>query len=132
MSYPMIPFAILCGLVLAGVALSLFAMYRSKAMVRAAEQRVAAERRQSLENVGELQRSVESMSAQLLDLRREPVPTFPMAVQPKAGLNLSKRSQALRMHRRGDAPEQIAEALDVPSQEVDLLVKVHRIVMSTV
>ena len=49
--------------------------------------------------------------------------------RPKPGLNLSKRSQALRMHRRGEAPEQIAEALELPLQEVDLLLKVHRIVI---
>ena len=45
-------------------------------------------------------------------------------------MNLSKRSQVLRMGRRGDTPEQVAAALAVPLQEVDLLVKVHRIVLS--
>ena len=48
----------------------------------------------------------------------------------KPGLNLSKRSQALRMHRRGEAPAQIAAALNIPSQEVELLIKVQRIVLS--
>ena len=128
----MIPFAVLYGLVLGGVALSLFALYRAKTMVRAMEQRAAAERKQVSEESKELQRAVESMGAQLLELRREPVPAATMAAQPKAGLNLSKRSQALRMHRHGDAPERIAAALEVPRQEIDLLVKVHQIVMSTV
>ena len=128
----MIPLAVLCGLVLGGVALSLFALYRAKAMVQAAEQRAAAQRQHSSEEFGELQRAVESMSVQMLEFRREPAPVAPMAAQPKAGLNLSKRSQALRMHRRGDAPELIAAALEVPRQEIDLLVKVHQIVMSTV
>jgi hypothetical protein len=44
-------------------------------------------------------------------------------------MNLAKRTQTLRMHRCGDPPEQIAALLDVPHQEVDLLLKVHRIVM---
>ena len=35
------------------------------------------------------------------------------------------------MHRRGDPPEQIAASLEIPLQELDLLVKVHRIVMSS-
>ena len=51
---------------------------------------------------------------------------------PKAGLNLSKRSQALRMHRRGDPSDQIAAALDIPLQEVDLLMKVHKIVIGCI
>jgi hypothetical protein len=36
------------------------------------------------------------------------------------------------MHRRGDPPEQIAAALDVPYQEIELLLKVHRIVLSSI
>jgi hypothetical protein len=47
----------------------------------------------------------------------------------KLGINLSRRSQALRMHRKGDRPEQIAAALEVPRQEVELLLKVHQIVL---
>jgi hypothetical protein len=34
------------------------------------------------------------------------------------------------MHRKGDPPDRIAAALEVPLQEVDLLLKVHRIVLS--
>jgi hypothetical protein len=44
-------------------------------------------------------------------------------------MNLSKRSQVLRMHRRGDPPDQIATSLAVPRQEVELLLKVQRIVL---
>jgi hypothetical protein len=51
---------------------------------------------------------------------------------PKAGFNLSKRSQALRMHRRGEAPGHIASTLELPRQEVELLLKVHRIVIQNV
>jgi hypothetical protein len=36
------------------------------------------------------------------------------------------------MHRRGEAPDQIASTLEMPRQEVDLLLKVHRIVLSNV
>jgi hypothetical protein len=36
------------------------------------------------------------------------------------------------MHRRGDNPEQIAAALGVPQQEIDLLLKVHQILVSNV
>jgi len=41
-------------------------------------------------------------------------------------LNLSVRSRALRMARRGDNNQQIAAALGVPEKEVELLLKVQR------
>ena len=46
-----------------------------------------------------------------------------------ASLNNSLRGKVLKMHRLGQPAERIAEALSVPKGEVDLLVKVHRIVM---
>jgi hypothetical protein len=36
------------------------------------------------------------------------------------------------MHRRGEGAEQIAAELELPRQEVDLLLKVHRIILSNV
>lgn len=43
-----------------------------------------------------------------------------------AGIDLNQRTQVLRLARRGDAPERIAEELQVPPSEVNLVVKVHR------
>ena len=50
---------------------------------------------------------------------------------PRSGLNLTKRSQALERHRRGETPPEIAAALAIPRNEVELLVKVQRIVLSS-
>jgi hypothetical protein len=36
------------------------------------------------------------------------------------------------MHRHGEGAAQIASALELPRQEVDLLLKVHRIILSSV
>jgi hypothetical protein len=47
-------------------------------------------------------------------------------------LNVNKRSQALQMHRRGAAPPEIAAALSIPQTEVELLVKVQRILLAAV
>lgn len=47
----------------------------------------------------------------------------------RSGMNLTRRSQALRLHRRGETPEQIAATLMVPTGEVRLLLKVHRLTM---
>ena len=49
----------------------------------------------------------------------------------QSGLNLNKRSQTLQMHRRGETPERIAAALSLPRNEVDLLLKVHAIMISS-
>jgi hypothetical protein len=46
---------------------------------------------------------------------------------PRSGLNLSKRSQALQMHRRGETPLEIAATLAIPQNEVELLVKVQNV-----
>ncbi len=45
---------------------------------------------------------------------------------PRSGLNLGKRTQALRLFRRGDTPSQIAAVLGLPLAEVELLLKVHQ------
>jgi hypothetical protein len=48
---------------------------------------------------------------------------------PGAGLNSNLRGKVLKMHRLGQPAERIAETLRVPRGQVDLLVKVHAIVM---
>ncbi len=124
-----ISIAILCGLVLGGLALTFFALARTKALARAMEARSGAQCARADAAIDSMQRTVDSLASQVAELQRQAatVPAF-----PKSGFNLSKRSQALRMHRRGEAPEQIATALDVPLQEVDLLLKVHRIVITNI
>lgn len=47
----------------------------------------------------------------------------------RSGLNLNTRTEALRMYRRGDRPEQIAAALAIPASEVELLVKVQHVAL---
>ena len=41
------------------------------------------------------------------------------------GINLTKRTKALRMHHRGESIPSIAAALETPTNEVALLLKVH-------
>ncbi|MGO9009697.1 MAG: hypothetical protein ACLQPN_06300 [Bryobacteraceae bacterium] len=82
-----------------------------------------------------LQISLEALAARVegLEQQAEALRTQPAEAPPDAGraaLNLNKRAQVLRMHRRGDPPERIASLLEVPRQEVDLLIKVHRIIIS--
>ncbi len=48
---------------------------------------------------------------------------------PGTSVNNTLRSKVLKMHRLGQSADRIAGALRVPKGEVDLLVKVHKIVM---
>ena len=63
------------------------------------------------------------------DVVAVPVPV-PAAGPPLESMNINKRSQVLRLYRRGESAEHIASALHLPRTEVDLLLKVHRTVIS--
>lgn len=68
------------------------------------------------------------LAAEARDRADQPAVTvLPARLRP--GLNLTTRSQALRLHRHGESAENIARVLEVPRQEVDLLLKVHGIVI---
>jgi hypothetical protein len=129
-----VPFAILSGLILAAIALSAFnflAVYRTRAVVGEIERRSKAGEERCEAIVESLRATQSALEAELREIREQPsIGVSPTS--PKPGLNLSTRSQALRMHRRGDPPDRIAATLDIPLQEVDLLVKVHRIVISNI
>jgi hypothetical protein len=127
-----LPLAILSGLVLAAVALSFFGLVRAKALVRDAEHRARAGQEQCEAVLESLRESQNSLAAELREIRQQQTPIAVPSTLPKFGLNLTKRSQALRMHRRGDPPDRIAASLEIPLQEVDLLLKVHRIVITNI
>ncbi len=50
---------------------------------------------------------------------------------PRSGLNLTKRSQVIRMSRRGERAENIAASLSLPRGEVDLLLKINALVVGS-
>ena len=75
----------------------------------------------------ELKTRVAELSARLLETEERTGVLVPPAAPP-SGLNLNKRSQAIRMSRRGEQPEKIAASLNLPRREVELLVKVSRTV----
>jgi hypothetical protein len=56
-------------------------------------------------------------------------PAVEMSAANAGNLNGTVRSKVLKMHRLGQGIEKIADTLRVPKGEVDLLVKVHQIVM---
>ena len=56
---------------------------------------------------------------------------LPVAEMAFSGVNLTKRTQALRLHRQGSDPEVIARNLGVAKGEVNLMLKLHRIIVDT-
>ena len=126
---PVVVVGVSTVLAAAALALSLFVLWRTKAMVLTADARARAAKEECDAAEEALRQTLGGLSTQLHELQHLPVWNA-SASPPKPGLNLTKRSHVLRMHRRGDTPEQIAAALEVPLQEVKLLVKVHHIVIS--
>lgn len=117
----------LSAVALAAAGLTLLRLCHVVALRRAAERLAAVGQEAAL---AALQDSLNVLTARVEELELRPTAPLPPAA-PKPGFNLGKRSQALRMHRRGDSPEQIAAALEISRQEVELLLKVHRIVLSS-
>jgi hypothetical protein len=116
---------------LSGVALGFFAIWHVRALAGSVEAGIEAVRCDSEACTESLRERLEAVTAQVRELERQPAVALTPGI-PKPGMNVVKRSQALRMHRRGDRPELIAAALELPRQEVDLLLKVHSIVISSI
>ena len=80
----------------------------------------------------ELQHKMEEMETAMAGLSRQPeepaLPAPPQAVTLRPSLNLTRRTRALRMRRRGETVESIAAALAAPRNEIELLLKVYEIV----
>ena len=70
---------------------------------------------------------VESAVAQIGEKKAE-APAAPTRPALGPSLNLTRRTQALRMRRRGESVESIAAALSAPRNEIELLLKVYEIV----
>ena len=73
------------------------------------------------EEVGELRRDIKEVADRVNLL----TPSTP----PSTGINLVKRTQVLQLARRGNRPDQIAACLHVPQNEVDLVLKVQRMMV---
>ena len=117
------------GLGLAVLTLVLFSIIHTRTLLRKAERRRAQERAESQSALESLRKSTGALEAALQEVQRQRPPE-PGPI--RQGFNLSKRSQALRMHRRGEPTSQIAAALDISLQEVELLLKVHQIVIRNI
>jgi hypothetical protein len=78
--------------------------------------------------LGEIQIELARLREELAESERRAA-TLVAPAPTRSGFNLSTRSQALRMSRRGNTNQEIAAALEIPEKEVELLLKVQRIAL---
>ena len=114
-----------------GLALCLSLFLSLKAEIR----RLAKHRLEDQEQIENLRGALESAHTSLRTLEnnlQEVQQQTGMLTAPaptRSGMNLSKRTQVLRLHRAGEDPAKIACALGLPRGEVDLLIKVQGVVL---
>jgi hypothetical protein len=130
MSHFALLLAALCGLACGSLAVSSFVLICGADWDRDAGGRTAGSRQRCEVTSQTLKEALEGLAAKIQAVQQQQPGTVP--VTPRHGLSPPRRTQALRMHRRGESPEQIAAAMGIPRAEVELLVKAHRIVMSKV
>jgi hypothetical protein len=75
-------------------------------------------------NAEELKAQVAQLGVRMLDAE-ERAGVLVAPTPPRSGLNLNKRTQVIRMSRRGEQAGTIAASLNLPQREVELLLKVH-------
>lgn len=118
--------ALQCSLESAGLLLCLYLFLSLKREARQAGLRSRSSQQAAESVVEELRRAIEELRSEVRRVDGEAsrlVEPLPAA----SGLNISKRTQALRMRRRGEPPEIIAAALQLPQREVELLLEVEKI-----
>jgi hypothetical protein len=97
-------------------------------------ERMAFAEAERLVTLGKVQTAVAALQAEIADIkdrtnRPEPLPTVvETQAQPALALSVSKRSQALKMIRRGEPVEHIAAAVGAPHSQIRLLLKVHALI----
>ena len=120
---------IVLGYLLLGIGLSL-CLYLFCTLKR--EIQVLGLRRFSKHQV--LEAALDQLYARVNTLESHPPgPAEPVLVQvppSTSSLDLTRRSKILLMSRRGERPEQISALVGVPRNEVELLLKIHQMVLS--
>lgn len=121
--------------VVANLALVLVILLGVNQRVRDLNARAAKQEKALQTEIARLSGEIVELKGQILELEQTDhsiAPNAAASALPAAtgnGINNTLRSKVLKMHRLGQSPDRIAGALRVPKGEVDLLVKVHSIVM---
>jgi hypothetical protein len=113
------------GLMLLGFGLCLFLFFSLKDEIRRAEIRREETGRRVEASLQSLKAETEALRAGWQSLEERSGACAPAISPPD--FQVTRRAQALRMHRRGEQPHQIAASLGLSVGEVELLLKVHRL-----
>lgn len=120
MDWILSPLAIYGALALAMTGcLTLFFSFKSE--IRHVRRSAETSKQALASQVREMESSVGNLQEQVAEIGVRPTPGNP-------GMNLNRRVHMLRMHRRGESLETIAAALSTPRNEVELLVRVQRMI----
>ena len=122
----------LCVLAAVGLSLALYLWRTLKIEKRAGEPPGPPGAPREHAEIEELGRRLEEMDARWRKSESQAAPAESAAVTVRPGMNLNRRSQALRLHRRGETPGEIARLLAMPVGEVHLLLKVHHLLTQQV
>ena len=121
------------ALMAVGLVLTLYLFISLKVENARLRHRLEQQLQQSQEHVGELRTALGSLEHTVQEReqhdKERDLQESQMAgarTLPGLSINLTKRTQALRLHRRGESPEQICATLQMPRSEVDLLLKVQK------
>ena len=119
------PLTLYAALALSLVACLLLFLSIKRELARMAAQAGEAVR-SSREEIGGLRADLEGTRQAVREIENSPATPI-----PGQSLNLAKRAQALRMHRRGETVPTIAAALQTPQNEIALALKIHRLLNGT-
>jgi uncharacterized protein YlxW (UPF0749 family) len=120
-----VPYAVAIG----GAFLLFIAVLELRRRQQEVEQRWNKRQMLLQSELGKLRGVLEDLQTRLQDVERRSELNEGNSSQ-MAGINLNRRTQAIRLLRRGERPEQVSATLGMPPPEAELLLKVHRILSS--
>ena len=123
---PVNQMAILSGVLGVGLLGSLTLWVSLKMDVRAGKKSLETLRESTDATIQELRASIEALKA-IPVVEAAPPVAHGGGVMAVQGLNLTNRTKALRMHRRGESVGSIAASLGVAQEEIELLLKLERL-----
>jgi len=103
-------------------------LYRVSRRVRHLRGRIGHCEARLQSETADLMNRIASLKLRLTEIEEE-TPALAAPASGCAGLDGTIRSKVLKMDRLGQSAERIADTLHLPKGEVDLLVRVHKIVM---
>jgi DNA-binding NarL/FixJ family response regulator len=123
--------ALVTTLAMAALAVSLYALYGAQRLCHAARITMKTVREECAAAIEAAQTQNAAVASELQSAKLQP-PVEILPGIPRPSMNVTRRSQALRLHRQGDSAERIAATLELPRQEIELLVKVHQLVLNNI